>query len=62
MKNEMSFLIFKQSAMKFGQRLFEFIDVITPANALIINSSFLIFNSYQMLRRARMLSISPEVD
>jgi hypothetical protein len=43
MKNEMSSPIFKEPAAKFGQMLFEFTYVLTPAYA--IHSSFLIFNS-----------------
>jgi 4a-hydroxytetrahydrobiopterin dehydratase len=39
-------MIFKQSALNFDQRFFEFSFVLTPANTFIFNSSFLIFNSY----------------
>jgi hypothetical protein len=40
----MGSLIFKQSALKLGQRFFEFTSVLTPAN--VLHSSFFILHFY----------------
>jgi hypothetical protein len=45
----MQSLIFQLPAPNPGQRLFEFSLILTPANTLILHSSFFIFHSSHIL-------------